>query len=271
MKKFLSTVLFSGLLVVLAWADDLLVIAHRGFSSVAPENTMAAFRAAVELGVAFELDVTLSASGEVVIIHDNTVDRTTNGSGAIGEMTMTEIRNLDAGGWFGAEFAGEKTPTLREVLERFGGVVPIDIEIKDRKPHEPLADAVVAEIERADLVDEVFVTAFNPKILVRIRELNPDIRCGMLTAAFKDEDLTIIEKFVLRRLLFQWKVKPDIVAVEYVRVNRCNVRRWQRRGYEVLAWTVNEVPDMQQMLDYGVDGIITNYPDRLLKLLVDGK
>lgn len=267
MERFLKFILVFALIAATCWAGDLQVIAHRGFSSVAPENTMAAFQAAAELGVAFELDVTLTADGEVVVIHDDTLGRTTNGRGAVGDVSLAEIKELDAGSWFGAEYAGEKIPTLREVLERFGGVVPIDIEIKDRKPHEPLADAVVAEIERLGLVNEVFVTAFNPYMLVRTREKNPELRRGMLTGTFKDENLSLPEKFVLRRLLLQRKVKPRYIAIEDVRVNRRNVRRWQRRGYAVLVWTVNDEAEMQRMIGLGVDGIITDYPDRLLQLL----
>jgi len=262
-RSILSIFLF----VTLIWAGDVQVIAHRGFSGIAPENTMAAFQAAADLGIGFELDVTLSSDGEVVIIHDDTVDRTTDGSGAIGDLTLAEIKLLDAGSWFGEKFAGERIPTLREVLERFGDVVPIDIEIKDRTPHEPLADAVVAEIERAGVVDQVFVTAFNPYMLVRLREKNPDIRRGMLTGILKDEDRILIKKVILRRVWFPGKVKPAIVAEEQVRIRKHKVRKWHRRGYEVLVWTVNEKADMQQMIEAGVDGIITNHPDLLLDLL----
>jgi len=266
-KNILRIALIIFLLVTFIWAGDIQVIAHRGFSGIAPENTMAAFQAAADLGVGFELDVTLSSTGEVVIIHDDTVDRTTNGQGAIGDLSLAEIKLLDAGSWFGEEFAGERIPTLREVLERFGGVVPIDIEIKDRTPHEPLADAVVAEIERTGMVDQVFVTAFNPYMLVRVREKNPDIRRGMLTGTFKDEDLILIKKVILRRLLFRGKVKPAIIAEEQVRIRKHKVKRWHRHGYEVLVWTVNDEAEMLRMIEVGIDGIITDHPDVLLKLL----
>jgi len=266
-KNIYRIALIFFLLTIFVLARDIQVIAHRGLSGAAPENTMAAFQAAADLGVGFELDVTLSATGEVVILHDDTLGRTTNGRGEIGDFSLAEIKALDAGSWFDEAFAGESIPTLREVLERFGGVVPIDIEIKDRKPHEPLADAVVAEIERAGLVDKVFVTAFNPYMLVRVREKNPDIRRGMLTATFKDEDLSLIEKVILRRLLFRGKIKPAIIAEEQVRIKKHKVKRWHRRGYEVLVWTVNDKAGMQQMIEAGVDGIITNHPDLLLDLL----
>jgi len=266
-KKIFTVALIVCLFVITSWAGDIMVIAHRGFSGVAPENTMAAFQAAADLGVGFELDVMQCATGEVVIIHDDTVGRTTDGEGAIGEMLLEEIRLLDAGSWFGEKFAGEPIPTLREVLERFGGLVPIDIEIKDCDSLESLADAVVAEIERAGVVDRVLVTSFNPYILLRVREQNPAILRGMLTGTFKDEDLTFIEKFVLRRLLFRGKVKPATVAVERVCINKRKVRKWHRQGYEVLAWTVNDEAEMRRMIDAGVDGIITDNPAKLLELL----
>ncbi len=266
-KNIFTKAFIVCLFVTLAWAGDIQVIAHRGFSGAAPENTMAAFEAAADLGVGFELDVILCATGEVVISHDKNVDRTTDGEGMIGDLSLAELKSLDAGSWYGEAFTGETIPTLREVLERFGGVVPIDIEIKNCKPIEPLVDAVVAEVERADMVDQVFVTSFNPYMLARVREQNPAIRRGMLTGTFKDEDLSLIEKVILRRLWLRGKVAPVSFVEERVRIRKHKVKRWQRHGYEVLTWTVNDEAEMRRMIDIGVDGIITNHPDVLLRLL----
>ncbi|MBW1880271.1 MAG: glycerophosphodiester phosphodiesterase [Deltaproteobacteria bacterium] len=243
------------------------VIAHRGASAYAPENTMAAFEEAAQFGVGFELDVTLCNTGEVVVIHDDTVDRTTEGSGTVADLTLAEIKGLDAGSYFDPEFTGESIPTLDEVLATYGGRVPIDIEIKSTTPREPLADAVVAAIERAGLVEEVFVTSFDPYMLERVKEQNPDIYRGQLTGTFKDADLCFIEKLFLRNMWLNGKSEPDAIAVERVRAKKRFVKRQHRKGREVLVWTVNTPTEMERLLDLGVDGIITDYPDVLLEML----
>lgn len=254
-------------LLGLAMAAEPQILAHRGYSVVAPENTMAAFEAAAAAGFGFELDVTLCASGEVIVIHDDTVDRTTAGSGAVNDLTLDQLAALDAGAWFGEGFAGEPLPTLREVLEAYGGRVPIDVEIKTMDPVAPLADAVVAEIERAGAVDQVFVSSFNPYMLARVREQNPDIRRGQLTATFKGEDLSFIQKLVLRKMWLNGRSAPDLVVVEDVRITPRRVRRWHRKGYEVWAWTVDDPERARELAEAGVDGLITNRPERLREAL----
>ncbi|MBW1881551.1 MAG: glycerophosphodiester phosphodiesterase [Deltaproteobacteria bacterium] len=250
-----------------ALPESTAVIAHRGASGHAPENTMAAFEAAARLGVGFELDVTLCKSGEVVVIHDDTVDRTTEGSGAAADLTLDEIKALDAGSFFDPDFAGEPIPTLDEVLATYGGRVPIDIEIKSTTPREPLADAVVAAIERAGLVEEVFVTSFDPYMLERVKEQNPDILRGQLTGTFKDADLCFIEKLFLRNMWLNGKSEPGAIAVERVRARKRFVKRQHRKGRDVLVWTVNEPEEMERLLDLEVEAIITDFPDVLLEVL----
>jgi len=218
-------------------------------------------------GVGFELDVTLCKTGEVVVIHDDTVDRTTDGSGAVADLTLDEVRALDAGSYFDPEFIGERIPTLDEVLATYGGRVPIDIEIKSMTPREPLADAVVAAIERAGLAEEVFVTSFDPYMLERVKEQNPDIYRGQLTGTFKDADLNFIEKLFLRNMWLNGKSEPAAIAVERVRAKKRFVKRQHRKEREVLVWTVNTPEEMERLLDLGVDGIITDYPDVLLGMI----
>lgn len=243
------------------------VIAHRGFSGRAPENTMAAFDAAVELGVGFELDVTLSVDGHVVVMHDDTVDRTTDGTGAVADLTLAELEALDAGSWFDPAFAGEPVPTLAAVLDRHGGAVPIDIELKSMDAKEPLAHAVVDVIEQRGLVDEVFVTSFDPYMLEAVRERNPDIVRGQLTATFEDSDLNPIEKLFLRHMWLNGRSQPHLIGLEEVRASRGFLRRQHRKGRPVLVWTVNAPSQMRALLSMGVDGIITDHPDLLLELL----
>ncbi|MCB9675791.1 MAG: glycerophosphodiester phosphodiesterase [Alphaproteobacteria bacterium] len=246
------------------------IIAHRGFSAVAPENTMAAFEAAAAMGVGFELDVTLSKDGEVVVLHDDTLDRTTTGSGVPADFTLAELQALDAGSWFSPEFAGEKLPTLRDVLAKLGDRVQVDIELKSTKPREPLARAVVKIVEEAGLVDRVLVTSFDPYLLEAVKDANPAIPRGQLTSRFRDTKLSFVAKYVLRHMLLNRRSAPSTILLEHPLARRHRVWRLQRRGYAVWCWTVNEADDMQRMLDVGVDGIITDHPDRL-RALIDAR
>ncbi|HEX9075950.1 MAG TPA: glycerophosphodiester phosphodiesterase family protein, partial [Anaerolineae bacterium] len=141
-----------------------LIIAHRGASNWAPENTLAAFQRACALGAdGIELDVTLTRDGVPVVIHDDTVDRTTNGKGAVAQMTLEEIRSLDAGSWYSAEFRGEKIPTLAGVLQAVGQCGLVDIELKGTKlKADGLEAAAIRAVESAGMHERVILSSFNP-------------------------------------------------------------------------------------------------------------
>ena len=249
------------------------VIGHRGAAALAPENTHAAFAAAAELGVAFELDVTLSEDGHLVVIHDDTLERTTTGSGPVAETTWRDIQPLDAGSWYGSRWAGESVPSLPDVLGAFGHKVVIDVEIKSPPSGtsvKPVARAVVAAIQDAGLTQRAFVTSFNPYVLEAVREADPSILRGQLVATFDGADLTGLEKLVLRNLWLNRKAQADILAAEaaFLRARGPRYVRWMKqKGYRVLAWTVNEPAEMQEMIGLGVDGVITDHPDLALEVL----
>lgn len=243
------------------------IIAHRGGAALGPENTQAAFALAAEMGVGFELDVTLASTGEVIVLHDDSVDRTTNGTGLASELSLAELQALDAGSWYGAAFAGEPIPTLAEVLDRFGGQVPIDIEIKTHPKRAELAAGVVAEVQRLGLEDQVIVTSFDPLMLEQVKLLDPSIPRGQLTASFKGAELNPVTKLVLKRMWLNGKSEPQVIAVEHSRVTRRFVRKQQRKGCQVWAWTVNDPEEMQRLLDLGVTGLITDRPDLGLEVL----
>ena len=144
-----------------------LVVAHRGFSGAAPENTLAAFRKAIEAGSdMIELDIQLSKDGKIVVIHDETLERTTDGQGRVADRTFPEIRKLDAGSWFGSQFSGEKIPTLQEVLELAKGKVLVNIEIKNpahgQYPITELADQGLEAVKKAGMLNRVIFSSFNP-------------------------------------------------------------------------------------------------------------
>lgn len=250
---------------------DVRVLGHRGAAALGPENTLPAMQAAVDLGVGFEIDVTLSADGEVVVIHDDTVDRTTDGQGAVGELSLEALRALDAGAWFGEDHAGARIPTLGQVLDRFGGQVLVDIELKTGPDRAALAEGVVRAVRERQLEDAVVVTSFDPYLLSEVADRAPAIRRGQLTGTFRGADLNLLQKLVLRHQGLKRVARPDFVAVEHVRARRRYVRRWHRRGYPVLVWTVNDPARARELVENGVDGLITDAPDALLPVAGPGR
>jgi glycerophosphoryl diester phosphodiesterase len=156
---------------------DFMVIAHRGASSYAPENTLAAFDLALHLGCHhLELDVDFSRDGHIVVMHDDTVDRTTDGTGPVGNHTLAELRALDAGAWFGTQFTGQRIPTFAEVIERYQGRVHIHTEIKGRAAH--LAPCTADVVRQYGMVDHVTVTSFQLPRLAEMRAYAPELPTG---------------------------------------------------------------------------------------------
>ncbi|MFH1540128.1 MAG: glycerophosphodiester phosphodiesterase family protein [bacterium] len=260
-----SLLLFLWPAVIIAFASDqkqkpnkrsksILVIAHRGASGYAPENTIAAFKRAIELGAdMYELDCYLTKDGEIVVIHDDDVERTTNGSGKVSELTLGEIKKLDAGSWFGEEFAGESVPTLREALDLAKGKILVNIEIKEAG----FEKQTVELVEELEMVEDVMVTGFDHSVIKKIKDMNPKIKTGALVKDITPEE---IETEIL-------KLNTDAINPRYIAVNKKLVKAAHEHGLEVNPYTVNDVLAMKMQINSGVDGIITNYPDVLLKLL----
>jgi glycerophosphoryl diester phosphodiesterase len=239
--------------------------AHRGASAHAPQNTLAAFLLAADMGAdGIELDVHLSADGEVVVIHDDTVNATTDGRGRVGEMTLSELQALDAGSWFDPGFQGERIPTLQQVFDALGHRLLFNIEIKVEAGFHPLEQEAetVRLIEDSGMTDRVLLSSFSASSLRRVREMNPHIPLGLLYGTPKP--------VFLPRLLSWLSVPCDAVHPHFRMVGSRYVRSARRRGRRVNVWTVNTAHDMRRMQDLGVDGIITNYPDVLRDVLAGG-
>jgi glycerophosphoryl diester phosphodiesterase len=247
------------------YLDRPLNLAHKGASHEAPANTLAAFLLAQELGAdGVELDVQLSRDGKVVVIHDDTVDATTDGHGPVREKTLAELKALDAGSLFDPVFAGQRIPTLQEVVDAVGQGLRINIELKTESAKDDgLAAAVVHLVEENDLLDRVVVSSFNPLALWRVRRLNPWIPLGMLY----DEGLP----FFLRRPWLRHLVRPAALHPEGAMVDAAYVRWARSRGYRVHTWTVDDPGRMWQLVQAGVDLIITNRPDVLRRVLEAGR
>jgi glycerophosphoryl diester phosphodiesterase len=236
-------------------------IAHRGASAAAPPNTLAAFEKAVELGAdGVEFDVHLSADGVPVVIHDFTVDGATGASGRVADMTLAQLRQLDVGSHFDPAFAGERIPTLEEVLESVGSLLLLNIELKTTSLcGNGLERAVIAQIERHGLGDSVLVSSFNPFSLRRVKRIAPHIPVGLLYAP----DLPL----PLRRAWLAPIVTHEARHPRYTMVDTRYMARARRRGYWVHTWTVDDPEEMRRLIGLDVDGIITDLPDILRGVL----
>ena len=222
------------------------VVGHRGAAGLEPENTLPSIEKAIELGVdQIEVDARVTKDGRLVVIHDETVDRTTNGHGYVKYLTFDELRKLDAGD-------GERIPTLREVLEHTKGKVILQIELKVKEAAEP----VVNLVEEMDAVVNVVITSFMHELLEKVHQLNPNIRTGAL---FFD-----VEGDIYRRAL---DVHSDTIHVYHKNIDASLAEKAHRRGLKVEAWNPDEEEEMKRMIDHGVDVISSNRPDILLNLL----
>lgn len=226
------------------------IIAHRGASANAPENTLAAFQLALDLGAdGIELDVMLSKDHQLVVIHDDTVDRTTNGSGRVQDLTLAELQALDAGN-------GERIPTLDEVLTQFGGKFLINIELKNYSTiFDSLPLDVAALLREHGLADSIQVSSFNPINFPRFHRRLPEIPVGMLTFPGK------------ARFFAYGLFRYDALNPYFADVDEALVKRMHARGKAVNVWTVDEAADIRHLSRIGVDTLITNQPQRALTVL----
>lgn len=235
----------------------MLAIAHRGASGYAPENTLAAFRRAVAQGVSFlETDLHLTRDAHFVAIHDETVDRTTNGRGIVQNLTLAEVRRLDAGSWFASEFMGERIPALEEILEftRKNDVV-FYLELKPSGfwggEH-----ALVSALRDSGEIPRSVIISFDPAILAALRKIEPTLMTGLLYNGQVDSPFDKAVEIGARQLV----VRADLVTPNFLQQAR-------RRDLQVVCWTVNSPAHMRLLVSAGVDGIMSDYPDRLLAVL----
>ncbi|OGO49889.1 MAG: hypothetical protein A2Z30_04805 [Chloroflexi bacterium RBG_16_64_43] len=237
------------------------VIAHRGASRRAPENTLEAFRLALELGAhAIELDVMLSRDRVPVVIHDTRLERTTDGTGQVHEHTWAELGDLDAGSKFSAAFRGARIPHLEHVLEEIGRRAWINIELKNYATRgDGLEQVVVDLVARMGLGRKVLLSSFNPLSLGRAARLAPQVARGLLT-------MPAMPVF-LREGWLAFVAKPHSYNLHLDQTNVRSVRAARARGARVCAWTVNDPTDAVRIAAQGVDGIITDVPDVILAAL----
>jgi len=235
------------------------IIAHRGASGHAPENTLVAFERAVGLGAKFiETDLQLTRDAKFVAIHDTYLDRTTNGHGAVQERTLAELRQLDAGKWFDREFMDQRIPTLDEVLEfaRERDVV-FYLEIKSSVAW-GMHHTLVGMLGTAENAARTIVISFDPTTLDSVRRLEPAVMIGLLVDNVKCDPVKAALDVGARQLC------PHVGLVTPELVERAH-----RADLHVVTWTVNDADKMRAVIDAGVDGIMTDLPDRLRALIED--
>jgi glycerophosphoryl diester phosphodiesterase len=262
-----TLVLFVGICLYFCWntvtqrvvgTDELdtttMVTAHRGAAFTAPENTMAAMENAVnKLADYVEVDVQETSDGVLVLLHDNNLKRTTGYNRKIWDVTFDELETLDAASYFyKEEYAGEKVPTLDEVLDYCQGRMIVNIEVKSNNHNKDIVEKVVAMVEEKDMTDQCVITSMNYKFLQKVKELNPDITTGyVMSMTYGDVD----------------KMEAaDFLSVKYTYINEEFVKKAHSCGKAVHAWTVNTSYYMRRMLSLNVDNIITDRPELFVRI-----
>lgn len=256
------------------------VIAHRGASGHAPEHTMAAYRLALEMGADYiEQDLQLTRDGTLVVLHDDTLGRTARGpgdrcAGAVRERTLAELRECEVGGWFNeahpdrarSAYAGQRIPTLRSVLETFGAGARYYIETKSPGSAPGMEEALVDELERADLLPRspddrtVLVQSFSEESLRELHELRPSLPLVRLIP--DDGRVGSVDSLLARTAEYAVAIGPHRSLVDGTLLEAAD-----RHGLDVHPWTVNDTAEMRRLAELGVDAIFTDFPDRLRRVL----
>lgn len=224
--------------------------AHRGASGQAPENTLGALARAVALGADLaEIDVRLTADGQLAVIHDATLERTTSGSGRVAEHTLAELQALDAGSWFGPQWRGERVPSLDEVLAFARGRLPLNLELKPDGPPQQLLDAALQALERHDATDHCVVTSFDADLIDELKARAPAQAAGYIFGAGELPG-------------WAFSAKVEVLSAEHTLVDAAFCEFATAAGKAVHVWTVDEPAAMRRFADLGVDAVITNHPER---------
>lgn len=226
---------------------EVIILAHRGASGYAPENTFAAFDRALHMQAdGIETDVRVTADRALVLVHDERVDRTTNGHGRVADLSLAQIKALDAGSWFGPEFVGQQVPTLAEFLDAYGSRTLLCLEIKAPEA----ADATLAQVRERGLLTSVQFTSFHFEVTVAIRAQSPEAIVGFLTRRFDPAEIARVVDAGLNQICpHASTTTPELVQEAH------------RQGLVVRAWGVGDRAAMRQAIGAGVDGMTINWPD----------
>lgn len=235
------------------------IFAHRGYSSKYPENTLAAFKAAAKLKITgVELDVHLTKDRKIVVIHDEKINRTSNGKGYVKDMTLKELRKFDFGSWFHPKFQGEKIPTLAEVLDLLKDTHhKINIELKsDKFVYPGLEERVLQEVDQFQLRNRVIISSFDHEAVKRMGELAPDV-----------ETAPLFSYSILNMKWYRTLFPANALHVAYRAVRRRPVLEALKVGIPIRVYTINDKEQAKMLLHLGVAGIITDCPEELYEVL----
>ncbi len=245
----------------------MIIIAHRGASGYAPEHTFPSYDRALEIGVDYiEQDLQLTRDGVLVVMHDPTLARTTNCRGAVIEKTLAEVKQCDAGRWFHEKFAGTRVPTLRELFERYGTNTSYYIETKNPDEAPGMEEALLALIDEFGLHDgavqrrQVLIQSFSRASLQKIQQADPHL--PLIQLIEKEHDSAAIGAMLPAIAEYAVGIGPSRFSVDASLVAAVHAH-----GLVIHPYTVDEPADMRSMIDLGVDGMFTDYPDRLRAIL----
>jgi glycerophosphoryl diester phosphodiesterase len=231
-----------------------LLIGHRGYPALCPENTLASFKGAMEAGCdMIELDITLTKDRKLVVIHDDTLDRTTNGKGPVRGQTFEEIKRLDAGSWFAPRFSGERIPELSEVVKLTAGRCMLNIEIKQSAfeaayPADAIEHQVVKLVKTGGAMDRVIISSFDKRILERIAGMDAPPAVAYISDHGADKGVL---EMLLAMKAFSWHPRFKVLT-------RDQVGLMHAAGLKVFPWTINTRAEAEKILALGVDGLICN-------------
>lgn len=237
----------------------MIIIGHRGSSGSAPENTSAAMNLAIKHGCqGIETDLQLTKDGEVVVFHDWSVERTTNGIGNIKDLTLEELLKLDAGSWFSKEFKNEKILTLESLLNIVPENILLNLEIKSKSlDNRGIEEKIVMILEKNKRIDNIVISSFNHKCLERVEKLNSEIKLGLLFEAYFVNPIETLKSNKLNI----YSLHPS-----YYYIDSDFIEKSHNNNLKVYSWTVNDIKSAEQLRDLGIDGIITNFPQLLKEI-----
>jgi glycerophosphoryl diester phosphodiesterase len=248
-------IITGAVLTMSAQNDKTKVTAHRGASGHAPENTLSSMQEAINMKADFsEIDVQETADGELILLHDGSLKRTTGLDKGIWKTNYDEVKMLDAGSWFGEKFKGEKIPTLAEVIDSVKGKMRLNIELKTNKHEKKLADLAAQVVKDKNFEKECVFTSFAYSQIKRVKEIDKNLKVGLIFSNMP-EDFDV------------FAADMDLLSVHYKLVDADFVKKAKANGKEVHVWTVNDEAEMNRLIDIGVTSIITNYPDKLNAVL----
>ncbi|MED2977877.1 glycerophosphodiester phosphodiesterase [Bacillus swezeyi] len=259
--------------------NKILNVAHRGASGHAPEHTLLAYKLGQKMkGDYIEIDLQMTKDGELIAMHDETLDRTTNGTGLVKDYTLAEIKKLDAGSWFNEkhpklarpEYAGLKVPTLEEVIQTFGRSARYYIETKSPEVYDHMEEKLLNILNKYKLTgpnrhsSKVIIQSFSPESLKIIHDQNPAIPLVQLLWYDKPAFITDAE-------LENYKSYSIGLGMNFDRIDEAYIQKVRSHGLLIHPYTVNQKEDMKRLLDWGVTGMFTNFPDRLQEVLREDK